>query len=114
MSESETATETAPKTRKPRGPRAEFTVGDILNLERIGVLEQAKELNGDNASFQAALKAAGSKSAHAAALAGFADGEKVCDFRKGVFVSLAALGAVEGSRAMVQRDGDRVIVTLVA
>jgi hypothetical protein len=104
-------TETAPK--KERKPRGQFTVGDILRMDANGLLDAAKEKHGDNPAFQAALKAASGKSSKAAEMAGLGEGEKVCDFRKGIFLSLAALGAVEGSKAVSERVGDTIVTRLV-
>lgn len=109
---SEAQTETAKKPRAPRAPRGEFTAGDILNLERMGALEAATLKHGSNPAFVAACKAAGRKSAAAATLGGSGEGIKTADFRKGIFVSVAGLGGVEGSAVQVTRVGETMVVSL--
>jgi hypothetical protein len=100
--------------RKPRGPRAEFTSGDLATLKRFGALEAKMEEHAGNASFQAALKALARKDHEVAALLGVSADGRTLDKRKGVFVSLAGLGAKMGDSATVEPiDGDSVKVTLV-
>lgn len=113
MSETETVTET--KQRKPRGPRAEITVGDLKAMKKLAPahFQDVCDLNKDNAVFQKALKQLASEDADAARVAGLGEGEMVCDFRKGVFVSLASLGAEKGTKVRVTRVSDtEVSVTL--
>jgi hypothetical protein len=107
--ESATATDgTEPKVRKPRAPKAEITVGLLKAMKKLAPAHFADtcELNKDNPVFQRALRQLAAEDAEAAEITGLGRGEMVCDFRRGVFVSLASLGAVKGTKVSVTQVSD--------
>lgn len=106
MSETEVA------ARRPRGPRGEFTVGDLLTAKRLGLLDKAIAENKGNPAFDKALRQMSAKDPSVAAAAGIGEGETVLDKRSGLFVSCKALGAGPGSKVRTERVGDTIVVRL--
>lgn len=100
------------KTRKPRGPRSEYTIGDLRTLKRFGKLDEAVEANKGNPAFTKALRALAGEDSSVASAAGLGEGEVMADKRNGIFVSTKGIGGVAGSKIRCTRVGETLVLSL--
>lgn len=116
MSDTNAAVDTAEKpARKPRGPRGEITVGDLKAAYRLmgrAGLDQIMAAHQGSDALAKALKLFAREEPAVAEILGLKDAVEV-DFRNGVFVHLAALGAKKGDKVKVtQTDENTVTLTI--
>lgn len=118
MSEVETDTKSP---RKPRGPRAEFTPGDIATLARSNALDAARAKNQGNPSFEKALRVFAGRGTDPdlASELGIQEGVVKLNRAAAVFVSAKGLGGKEGqavNRTLMRKgetlNADAMVVTL--